>query len=267
MTTTRAIVDAPADAIYLSPHLDDAAFSCGGQIHARTRRGERVAIVTLFAGASPPAAELSAFATDLHRRSGLDAGDAVAARRDEDRRAALSLGADCVQLDLLDAIYRVDRRGAPLYPALAALFRDQAEDDGAVESSLRAALTALPPTAFVAAPLGIGGHVDHAIVHRLARELVPADRLWFYEDFPYAESWRVRRRALARHRAWETRAEAIDDADLDAKSRAIACYASQLGPDWSDGVARERRLRRFHRRRGGERLWRSPASSPSTSST
>ncbi len=260
MTTTRATVDAPLDALYLSPHLDDAAFSCGGQIHARARRGERVSIVTLFAGPAPKAAELSAFAADLHRRWGLDSGDAVSARRDEDLRAARSLGASCVQLDLLDAIYRVDRRGAPLYPALAALFREPPRDDGAVESRLRAALEALPAAAFVAAPLGIGGHVDHAIVHRLAREVVPHDRLWFYEDFPYAESWRVRRRALARHRGWETRAEAVDDADLDAKSRAIACYASQLGPVWSDAVARERRLRRFHRGRGGERLWRSPAS-------
>jgi LmbE family N-acetylglucosaminyl deacetylase len=258
MTTPLDTVAAPVDAIYLSPHLDDAAFSCGGQIHARARRGERVSIVTLFAGPAPPGAELSAFASDLHRRWGLDSGDAVAVRRGEDRLAAQSLGAACVQLDLPDAIYRVDRRGVPLYTASAVLFGDPAEDDGAVEAPLRAALEALPATAFVAAPLGIGGHVDHAIVHRLAREVVPRDRLWFYEDFPYAESWRVRRRAMARYRGWETRAETIDDADLDAKSRAFACYASQLGSDWSDAVARERRLRRFHRRRGGERLWRSP---------
>jgi LmbE family N-acetylglucosaminyl deacetylase len=254
--------EARIDAIYLSPHLDDAAFSCGGQIHARARRGERVSIVTVFAGPAPPAAELSPFASDLHRRWGLDSGDAVATRRDEDRQAAQSLGAACVQLDLPDAIYRVDQRGEPIYSAFAALFRDPSADDDAVESPLRAALRALPETAFVAAPLGVGGHVDHAIVHRLAREVMQRDRLWFYEDFPYAESWRVRRRALARHRGWETRAETIDDVDLDAKCRAIACYASQLGPDWSDAVARERRLRRFHQRRGGERLWRSPPPAP-----
>jgi LmbE family N-acetylglucosaminyl deacetylase len=254
--------EAQIDAIYLSPHLDDAAFSCGGQIHARARRGERVSIVTLFAGPAPPAAELSVFASDLHRRWGLDSGDPVAVRRDEDRRAAQALGAACVQLDLLDAIYRVDRRGAPLVTTFAALFRDPPEDDGAVESAVRAALGELPATAFVAAPLGIGGHVDHGIVHRLAREVVPHDRLWFYEDFPYAESWRVRRRAVARHRGWETRTEAIDDVGLDAKSRAIACYASQLGADWSDDSARERRLRRFHQRRGGERLWRPRSRAP-----
>ena len=144
-----------------------------------------------------------------------------------------------MQLDLLDAIYRVDGRGAPIYSAFAALFGDPSAADDALESRLRAALRALPETAFVAAPLGIGGHVDHAIVHRLAREVVPRDRLWFYEDFPYAESWRVRRRAMARHRGWETRAETVEDVDLDAKSRAIACYASQLGPD----VERRRRAR------------------------
>jgi LmbE family N-acetylglucosaminyl deacetylase len=250
---------AALDAIYLSPHLDDAALSCGGQIHARARRGERVSIVTLFAGGAPPAAELSALAADLHRRWGLDSGDAVAVRRDEDRRAARELGAECVQLDLPDAIYRFDRRGTPLYSTLAALFLDPADDDHAMDSPLRAALAALPESAVVVAPLAIGGHVDHRAVREAALAVVPRDRLWFYEDFPYAERWRVRRRALAKQRGWETRVEAIGDDELLAKCRAIACYASQLGPIWSDAAERERRLRRFHERRGGERMWRPPA--------
>jgi LmbE family N-acetylglucosaminyl deacetylase len=260
MTTPLQRGAGALDAIYLSPHLDDAAFSCGGQIHARVRRGERVSIVTVFAGAAPPSAQLSALVVDLHRRWGLQGGDAVAVRRDEDRRAARELGAECVQLDLPDAIYRFDRRGAPLYQSTAALFLDPAEDDHAMDAPLRAALTALPEAAMVAAPLAIGGHVDHRAVREAALALVPRDRLWFYEDFPYAERWRARRRVLTSQRGWETRVETIGENELLAKSRAMGCYTSQLGPVWSDAPERERRLRRFHQRRGGERMWRPPAS-------
>ncbi|MEZ4728018.1 MAG: PIG-L family deacetylase [Caldilineaceae bacterium] len=42
------------DAIYLSPHLDDVALSCGGQIFGATRTGQRVLIVTITAGDPPP---------------------------------------------------------------------------------------------------------------------------------------------------------------------------------------------------------------------
>jgi LmbE family N-acetylglucosaminyl deacetylase len=182
----------------------------------------------------------------------------VAARREEDRQASQVLGVESAQHELPDAIYRLDPSGAPLYPAFASLFDAVAAHDG-VEARLRDVLAALPAARFVAAPLGIGSHVDHVLVHRAARAVVPRERLWFYEDFPYAESWRVRRRALAQRAGWETRAEPVDERDLDAKCRAIACYVSQTGAVWGDAVERERRLRRFHRRRGGERLWRSPA--------
>jgi LmbE family N-acetylglucosaminyl deacetylase len=244
----------PVDAVYLSPHLDDAAFSCGGQIHARARRGERVLVVTVFAGPAPPTDRLSPFAASLHRLWGLDRSDVVEARRAEDRGAVAVLGADCLHLELSDAIYRTDEHGQPLYPAFAALFDDTRREDDTLEASLRDALGTLPASPFVAAPLGVGAHVDHGIVHRAARAVLPRDRLWLYEDYPYAESWRARRRSTARCGGWDKRAEPLVEADLAAKCRAISCYASQLGTAFR-GDQLERRVRRFHRRRGGERLW------------
>ncbi len=50
--------------IYLSPHLDDAVYSCGGRIWQDVRRGDTVEIWTIFAG--DPAGELSRFARELH---------------------------------------------------------------------------------------------------------------------------------------------------------------------------------------------------------
>ena len=242
------------DAIYLSPHADDAAFSCGAQIHARAARGERVLVVTVFAGPAPPAERLSSFAAHLHRLWGLEGEDVAAVRRAEDLCALEVLGAAGVALDLPDAIYRAAPGGEPLYPSFAALFRDPRQHEEDVAAALAAAFGALPSSPFVAAPLGIGGHVDHRLVHRAARETVPAPRLWLYEDYPYAESWRARRRAAAGLRGWDTRTDPLTGEDVAAKCRALRCYESQLGRSFR-GDALERRVRRFVERRGGERLW------------
>src|SRR5689334_12434287 len=77
--------------VYLSPHLDDAALSCGGMIHQQTQAGERVVVVTLCAG-GPPAGALSDFAQSLHTRWQTPV-EAVAVRRAEDLAALKVLGA------------------------------------------------------------------------------------------------------------------------------------------------------------------------------
>jgi LmbE family N-acetylglucosaminyl deacetylase len=85
-------------AVYLSPHLDDAALSCGGQIAQQTAAGLPVLIVTLMAG-DPPARPLSPFAQQLHTRWQLhDAPTAVAARRAEDTAACRHLAAEYVPI-------------------------------------------------------------------------------------------------------------------------------------------------------------------------
>ncbi|MFQ5421191.1 MAG: PIG-L family deacetylase, partial [Anaerolineae bacterium] len=67
------------DAIYLSPHLDDAALSCGGQIFTRTSAGESVLVVTVMAGDAPPGLS-SPIVEELHGRWQLPEGT-VARRR------------------------------------------------------------------------------------------------------------------------------------------------------------------------------------------
>ena len=55
------------DLIYLSPHLDDAALSCGGQIARFRGEGRSVLIVTVTAGDPPTGAE-SRYIQELHSR-------------------------------------------------------------------------------------------------------------------------------------------------------------------------------------------------------
>ena len=87
------------DSIYLSPHLDDVALSCGGQIHQLTHRpgGQEVLIVTLMAGVPPPG-PVSAFAREQHVAWGFAADEPdhqeIGRVVVEARRADRSSGAD-----------------------------------------------------------------------------------------------------------------------------------------------------------------------------
>ena len=109
--------------IYLSPHLDDAIFSCGGLIFQQTQRGDSVLIVTVCAG-DPPNEMLSGFAQELHTRWGYESP--VEARRAEDRIACQLVGAGYEHLEIPDCIYRIDDGGSHLYPTLESILGELA---------------------------------------------------------------------------------------------------------------------------------------------
>src|ERR1043166_8452227 len=95
-------------AIFVSPHFDDVALSCGGTVAAEVAAGHDPLIVTVFAGAPPPERPLSGFAQVIHEMMGCK--DATAAevlnmRRSEDEAAVRTLGARHHWLDHLDAPY------------------------------------------------------------------------------------------------------------------------------------------------------------------
>jgi LmbE family N-acetylglucosaminyl deacetylase len=151
-------------ALFLSPHLDDAILSCAGRIQRHVARGERVVLLTAFSHADPD-----------------DAAD-WAARRREDERAAARLAAEVRWLGLPDAPFR-----DPQYVDFAAITGPHAPGDAAwrerLSERLRAELHALQP-ATLYAPLGVGDHVDHRLVHEAAAALDPPPT--HYEDHPYA---------------------------------------------------------------------------------
>ena len=248
------------DTLYLSPHLDDAVFSCGGQIFAQAEAGRRVAVLTV-AGGDPPPGDPSPLVRDLHRRWGLADG-AVEARREEDRAACRLLGAECEQWPVPDALYcRDPDTGLPLYPSLAALFRGLHPRDCVLIAELADRLRALPRAARVHAPLAAGRHVDHLLVRGAAEAAFGAD-LAYYEDFPYSRNRWVLRKALGFGRRWRSEVVALGAEALAAKCRAIACYRSQLPTAFADLEDLRRQVGRAAARAGGERLWRRRLAAP-----
>lgn len=241
------------DALYLSPHLDDVALSCGGRVHRRADRGEKVLAVSVFTG-DVPEGPLSELAAAVLLSMGLGRDEALDTRRAEDLAACEILGAEAIHWPYEDATFRRDEDGEPLYATRRELFGEPAAADRELEDELVEALSQLPSADLVAAPLGVGGHVDHLLL-RTAAERAFGDKVVFYEDFPYVRKVFALRRALGDRSDWRSVSETLDEADLAAKVRAVAAYATQLAPLFGSERRMERQVRRRAWRTGGERFW------------
>jgi LmbE family N-acetylglucosaminyl deacetylase len=242
------------DAVYLSPHLDDAILSCGGQIYQLTSAGGTALIVTVMAG-DPPAGGLSEFALGLHRRWQLSA-DASAKRRQEDRAACRVVGADYQHLEYLDCIYRRDPgSGAALYDSERALFGQLHPAERILARTLADTFSHLPGSDHILAPLTAGNHVDHQLT-RLAAEIWLGDRLTYYEEYPYALSPQAMPSDLGRQGCWQASTISISDEALAARIEAIARYESQLSTFFRDHEELVDSVTGYVQQVGGERLWR-----------
>jgi LmbE family N-acetylglucosaminyl deacetylase len=246
------------DHIYLSPHLDDAALSCGGGIAAQRAAGERVLVVTLCTAAPAPDMRFSDLALEFHRTWGLEPAEVVAARLREERRALEILDADSYWAGLFDAIYRYPQA----YNTRGSLFNTPAPDDPLLPAlrQLIGDLRQRAPSATFYAPLGVGSHVDHLITHSAAH-LALDDALSFYEDLPYAtQPGALDQRLAALAGEFCSRTIAID-ATFEQKIDAVKAYASQIGELFGGEEAMVRVMSEYMRglrpEAGiyGERLW------------
>ena len=239
------------DLIYLSPHLDDAILSCGGQIFEQVRKGVRVLLVTVAAG-EPEATVHSPFAEFLHHNWQLTAEEVVSRRRAEDGAAAKRLGAAHRHWSLPDAIYRVNpKSGEPLYTSDEDIFGERDESEQPLIGELAQKIAKLPQGRQLIAPLAVGNHVDHQLVRRAA-EAAHGDGLLYYEDYPYVQRDRSALRALLQPREqWRSTVVRLSQEALQAKIEAISCYRSQLGVLFGG----EEEMAQQVREHGTERLW------------
>ena len=206
----------------LSPHLDDAAFSCGGTLARLAHAGWRVVVATLFTRSVPDPRGF-ALACQLDKGLGPEV-DYMALRRAEDVAAMDALGVEPpVHVSLSEAPHRG-------YHSARALFEPPLAED-AVAADLGpviADLVADYRPNLLLAPQAIGGHVDHVVVVQ-ALQGVGHPVLW-WRDFPYTIRPDVPRRPFAdRFAALPSRSVTLDPAALAAREAACAAYRSQLG--------------------------------------
>jgi LmbE family N-acetylglucosaminyl deacetylase len=155
-------------AVVISPHPDDAVFSCGGWISELARAG-RVLVVNVF--------------TEYARSFKAGPVSVGEQRYEEEREAGRLLGFESLRLGEMDAACRHEeyRRPSRLFSAPIAADVDELPR---LTRSLQARLDGLHYDLLLA-PLGIGWHVDHVLAHRVARQLTTSAPRLFYEDAPY----------------------------------------------------------------------------------
>ena len=260
---TLATQAMPLSWIYLSPHFDDVALSCGGLLWEQARRGESVGVWTLCAGNSPEAG-LSPFAESLHQRWQTGA-HAPELRRQEDLASCAVMGAGARHFDLPDCIYRTDREGRPLYTSEEAIFEPlHPLEAPLVEALSQELLSRMPEGVRLVSPLSVGGHVDHRLVRQVAVKAAAAAwlPLWFYVDYPYILKYADQLPGLVGS-GWTTHSFPVSASGLSAWQNAIAAHASQISTFWPDLEAMREAIRQYCGQKDGVLLWRQElASSP-----
>ncbi len=251
--------------LYLSPHFDDAALSCGGLLLRHAERGERATVLTICAG-TPDYEYLSSFARVQHRQwrlpvphaspAGAKSGvaqrkrrDPIATRRAEDAEALRWLGMQGAYLDIPDVIYRRDTLGRPLVYSNRSLFGRVHPDEHALVLRIARAIqrVARKRDTSIVAPLAAGWHVDHQLTRDAARLLLQNGyRVTWYEDFPYAEKRGAVTRARKQFGAGEWQC-AIFAIDMQRKIDAIRAYRSQLKSTFANARDMAQRVRAYNR--------------------
>ena len=227
-------------ALFLSPHLDDVAFSCGGSLIGLARRGWQTHLCTVFTASVP---KPTGFALACQTDKGLGPEiDYMALRRAEDREFGRRAG--------VTALHHLPHPEAPHrgYGSAPELFAGVRTDDRIqrpVREDLRRLIHRLRPD-LLWAPQGLGEHVDHLQTIRALGGLSSPPPICWYRDTPYAMRDPDAARAPELPNGLCERAIDIGDA-LDAKLDAVSAYSSQLGFQFGGEMGMRRALTRFAR--------------------
>ena len=206
-------------ALAISPHLDDAVFSCGGTLARLAASGFRVVVATLFTRSTP---NPHGFALACQLDKGLGASvDYMALRRREDAAACECLGAEVRWLPFAEAPHRGYSSGAELFGPVDASDRIGEH----LQPALRDLIDDVRP-ALLLAPQAIGGHVDHVVTVRAMRALAPTLPVLWWRDFPYVTRHAARFPCAA---DFASLAECTVRVEPEPRRSACAAYASQLG--------------------------------------
>ncbi|UCD99871.1 MAG: PIG-L family deacetylase [Chloroflexota bacterium] len=237
--------------IYLSPHFDDAAFSCGGLIWEQVNSGEEVAVWTICAGEIPPG-PLSPYAESLHKRWGTDL-NAVSVRKNENALSNQRMGAATRNFMIPDAIYRRSlSSGTHMYDSDAALFSEiNLGESSLVDVLGQELLQYLPQVCELVCPLTLGGHVDHRLVRTAAEQ--SARRMWYYADFPYSVD--PEQDLIEQGGEMISTPFHISKAGLGIWEESMAAHASQISTFWSGTDQMRDAIRSYWGKEKGIRLW------------
>ncbi len=223
--------------IVLSPHLDDAALSCGAlMVHAVQHTS--VTVATLFTEGGEPPYTLSG-RRYLHLMGARSAQALYQQRRSEDNAAWKPFGIRCVHAGLTDALFRRHARSgtwplrARLLPELAHIYPtyrmhvtagDIATADAGTLRDVCNVIQRLVGSgpSVLLAPLGVGSHVDHVLVRSAAE--CSGSPVVYYSDVPYNRQHPVHDSFIRRNGLVESRWYGLPE----AKAKLVRAYGTQV---------------------------------------
>ncbi len=169
--------------VVLSPHRDDAAFSLGLAVDVWLAQGHTVSVLNCFTqSAYAPYSDIEA----LHPNDRVSFASAVRRREDLAWNKLVGNRLTFHDLDLLDAPLRLGcSADEVLTVEIRAGDRALARVEGAVAKLAR---KSHENQVLLAAPLALGGHIDHRVVHQAVLQSLATTPMpvAFYEDLPYA---------------------------------------------------------------------------------
>ena len=229
ITNYRLEKIAKTPCLFISPHFDDIALSCGGTLAHLAQRKADILLVTVFTADLPTGMQIPSLAMELHKQWGGDNAP-FKLRSLEEQSVAKHLGAKYHWLDFLDGMYRYqDMKDwqEQFNPDF------QPKSDPCFEPVRKALLQIIQehPGATVFAPLGLGHHRDHLIVHQAVNSIramtSTTTTYFYYEDYPYAAKADLQARLAQLE--WATRSLTIEiGATLPERVRLIEMYTSQV---------------------------------------
>lgn len=241
--------------IFISPHFDDAALSCGGLIWEQSRKGMPVEIWTVCAGDPPPGLP-STQAAAIHQDWGFTSAEqAVASRRLENQTAAAILGAELVDFSIPDCIYRRSASGELFYPE-DVFVPIHAEEKDLAPDIAHALNSELQPEDVVVSPLAVGGHIDHQLVRLAAEHL--SRPIYYYSDIPYLLT--NPENLVPATLGLDHSSHPVSALGLEAWQKSIAAYSSQIHMLF--GTVEEMRdgIQKYWNQQQGVDLWSHPQS-------
>ena len=224
--------------VFLSPHPDDAVWSCGGLIDLLNKNHYPIMIITIFDG--EPAT--------LPPQTSLDAWRVIARpqlRRMENKKAIGRLNAEHLSLNFVDGALRND--GASFSYTLNTLFHDPAGEEDLKHSIRQRLQEVLRSGDLVYAPLASGNHLDHHVVRSAITGCIE-QKIAYYDDFPYPKVQGQRNYAPI-----------YQPVDIRAWLELATIYRSQVrvlfGTLRNFKSALVKRAREFGRQAGGNARW------------
>lgn len=199
------ILSAEKTCYFVSPHLDDAILSCGSlMLHLKGQ--VKMSVLTAFTESGDYPETLSA-RMFLRQCGVLDAHELFSKRRGEDKKVLKLLNTSWEHLGFPDALWRKKEAGQiirafgrflpellhvyPTYRFHITTGRISSADQlliNQIERSIMRSIDLSDETTLFF-PLGLGKHVDHAIMYLIGQRFSKSfRRVIFYADFPYCLS-------------------------------------------------------------------------------